>query len=122
MATRNATFRLLANNVLLVEWTGLLNGDNGDGVQLPWAGDKTVHVFGTFGVGGSITLKGTNRDTIAPASDPALADPQGNAITKTSEAIEAVLENPLLLYPHVTAGDATTNLTCRVVAKPQSRP
>lgn len=118
MPTRTATYRTLANGALQIEWTGLLNGDNGDGVELPWMADKTVEVFGTFGAGGSVSVKGTNRDTITPASDAALNNPQGTALALTTVGCKAILENPRFIYPHATAGDGSTSLTCRIISKP----
>lgn len=117
MAVRPAKIDYLADNLFRVSWTGLANGDTGEPVCMPFGPDKTAHIRGTFGVGGSMTIKGTNEDVAASGTDPAIADPQGNAITKTAEAVEAFLENPYLIYPHVTAGDGTTALTCRITVK-----
>lgn len=98
-------------------WDGLLNGDTGAPLSLPDYADLTVTVEGTFGVGGSITLQGSNDGT----NYYALTDPQGNAITKTAAGIEAVTETPRYFRPNVTAGDGTTDLECRILARRGSR-
>lgn len=109
MATRTPTINYALNgqrNAALVTWSGLLNGDDGAPFENADFVDRTAEVFGTFGVGGSVTLEGTN-----VASYVALTDPQGNAITKTAVGIEIVEEAPRFTRPRVTAGDGTTNLT-----------
>ncbi len=107
--------------VFMYTWAGLLNGDTGAPLQIPSMSDKTVHIFGTFGSGGSVTLQGSNDPRVLtnPGSAVwvALTDPQGNAITKTAAAIEALLENPIFIRPIVTAGDGSTDLTVIISAK-----
>ncbi|SRR6266852_7068938 len=119
MATRSAVVTTRANGVVVITWSGLLNGDNGDGQEIPWQSEKCFHVTGTFGVGGSVSLKGTNTSPIVTGADIILRDPQANALTFTAAGLKQILENPLLIYPHVTAGDGTTSLTVVVVCKPQ---
>lgn len=92
----------------LVTWTGLkfTTADSGDPVQWVDCADRCVQVLGTFGVGGSLTIEGSNNGV----DFLALSDPQGNPLTFTSSRIEQVLELPRYVRPRVTAGDATTNL------------
>lgn len=95
-------------------WTGLLNGDQGEAATYPdYGGDATVTFEGTFGVGGSITLNGSNDGV----NFYPMTDPQGNAITKTAAGMEVVEEAPLYIRPNVTAGDGTTLLQCRVLVR-----
>jgi hypothetical protein len=47
----------------------------------------------------------------------ALTDPQGNAITKTANAIETILENPYQIRPNCTEGDAATDVDVYIVVK-----
>jgi hypothetical protein len=107
-----------------ISWSGLLNGDDGAPIEVSNLKDKCVHVFGTFGVGGSVTLYGSNDPADlakVPASGTdnwvALTDPQGNAITKTAKSIEQILENPLYMACKVTAGDGTTSLTVAICGR-----
>lgn len=107
------------NQVVAFQWANITNGNAGFGYQIPNYADKTVHIFGTFGAGGSVTLYGSNNKadlTLEPGVDAGntwvpLTDPQANAITKTATSIEAILENTLYICPRVTAGDVTTSIT-----------
>lgn len=92
---------------VLVVWTGLLNGDQGAPVELEDFTERTVNITGTFGAGGSINIEGNLDGT----NNAILTDPQGNAITKASAAIERIQEVTRQVRPNVTAGDGTTNLT-----------
>lgn len=107
MANVNRTW----SDSFTITWSGLLNGDTGTGVLIPYSEGMCFQVAGTFGSGGSVTLKGSNDGT----NYIALTDPQGNAITKTSAAIEQVEEKPLYIRPEVTAGDGTTDLVVTVL-------
>ena len=106
MATRNPTVTYDYNRATVV-WTGLLNGDDGAAFEgFDWA-DASVQITGTFGVGGSINMTGSNDGT----NYVVLTDPQGNAITKTSAAVEQISEGTKYFKPVVTAGDGSTNFT-----------
>lgn len=105
-----------------VTWAALANGDTGQPLlNASKYADKTVQIFGTFGASGSVTLQGSNDPRVV--SDPSnavwftLTDPASSAITKTSAAGEAILENPRYIRPQVTAGDGTTSLTVIIASK-----
>lgn len=119
MAVRQPVVSRVANGVLLITWSGLLNGDNGEPVQIPAASDKSWHVTGTAGVGGVARPKGHNKgpSTVDLTNDPILADVQGTAIAGTVNTIEQIVENPNWIYPHITAGDGSTNLEARMCVK-----
>lgn len=118
MATKPVTVTYAPNgaaNGALVQWllltqTGLDDGAPFEGVDFA---DRTVQFDGTFGVGGSITLEGSNDGT----NWFTLTDPQGNAITKTAAGLEVIEEGPRYIRPRVTAGDGTTSLNCRLWAR-----
>lgn len=100
-------------------WSGILNGDSGAALECGDFTDKTIHFYGTWGAGGSMTLYGSNNPAdvgVDPASGSwvPLVDAQGNVITKTANAIEVILESPLYLSVKATAGDGTTNLNASV--------
>jgi hypothetical protein len=97
----------------LVTWSGLLNGDTGEQVSLTDFPDRTVQIVGTFGAGGAVNFEGSNDGT----NWAILTDPQGNAITKTSAAIESVTETPRYVRPSVTAGDGSTDLSVILFAR-----
>jgi hypothetical protein len=109
MATKQATLVDItpSGRSRLATWAPLANGD--DGAPVDWVdfADRCFQVSGTFGVGGSATIQGSNDGTTWSA----LADPQGNALTFTSTRIEQALELPRYVRPIVTAGDGTTALT-----------
>lgn len=118
MATRAATPVVLPiggeyTRVRVVQWTGLLNADDGDPVALPQFSDRSIQVTGTFGVGGSLRIEGT----IDGTNYTTLTDPQGNALDVTAAKIEAVSEAVRLIRPRVTAGDGTTSLVCTILLK-----
>lgn len=112
MATRTHSGTWISRGAHETTWTGLLNGDNGDAVDTSGLPIKTVHVYGTFGTGGSISIEGSNDGS----NYHVLTDPQGIALTFTAAAIERVSENPRYIRPRVTAGDGTTNLSVKLVS------
>lgn len=124
MATVNAQIRSVGRGVLEVVWTPLLNGDVGTPFDATMFPDKTVTVRGTFGVGGSVTIKGTDlADPTAVTGWDALNDSrgEGNALTFTARDTRVILESPGELAPHVTAGDGTTSLTVVIYAQSTQR-
>lgn len=115
MAERSSTRTDLQTGVpsCIIGWSGLLNSDTGAAVELVDYADKTSTITGTFGVGGSITLQGSNNGT----DWFALTDAQTSAVTKTSAAMELIVENPRYIRPIVTAGDGTTNLVVQICCR-----
>lgn len=113
MATRNAVVSKPSTNITQVVWSGLLNGDNGNAVELFDNADYCVQLDGTFGTGGTIVFQGSN-DGVTYFT---LNDPGASAISKTAAALKQVLETPRYVRPLVTAGDGTTALVCTLVAR-----
>jgi len=72
--------------------------------------DKSVHVYGTFGSGGSITIQGSNKPDEDGTTMVTLHKVDLSALTLTSAGCFTILENPLWLRAIVTAGDGTTAL------------
>ena len=99
--------------VVIYEWTGLLNGDDGSPIELPSFPDMSVEFSGTFGTGGTILLEGSNKGSAYYT----LTDPQGNAISKTAAALEQVEELVRYVRPRVSAGDGTTSLTATLICR-----
>lgn len=83
-----------------VTWSGLLNGDTGERVNLTDFPDRTVQFTGTFGAAGTVNFEGTNDGV----NWVALTNPQGNALSKTGAALESVTETPRYVRPSVTGG------------------
>lgn len=107
MATQALTNTNIGSGVRMVQWAALANGDTGQTLEHVEYADLTVCVQGTFGTGGSVTLKGSMDGT----NFFAMSDPQGNALTRTSAALKAVTERPRYIRPECTAGDGTTAIT-----------
>lgn len=100
-----------AGDAALITWT-LTQGQSGESVQLAAYTDRTVQFAGTWG-GTSISLEGSMDGTTYTV----LTDPQGNAITKTANAIEAVTEGTVYVRPKATGGDGTTSVKVMLLAK-----
>jgi hypothetical protein len=106
-----------STQVFLYSWLAVANGDQGAPVELPNLVDLTVVIDGTFGAAGSCTFEGS----LDGSTYYALTDPQGNAITKTTAAMEAVTETPRYVRPSVTAGDGSTAINVRLLARRGAR-
>lgn len=116
MATRSfqVTARVHFNqDANVIQWSGLLQGDDGEPFEMPSMSDRSVQVHGTFGAGGTLVIEGSNDGV----NYFPLTDPQGNALSFTSAKIEQVSEITLWLRPRVTAGDGTTSLTVTMLAR-----
>lgn len=116
MATVNATVEDVSGDgkVRKITWKNLTttNADGAPAVWVAWA-DRSIQFTGTFGTGGTIKLQGSNDGT----NWIDLTDPQGNAISKTAAALEAVLEVAQYVRPYVSAGDGTTDLTATLLMR-----
>jgi hypothetical protein len=115
MATRTHSGVWLSKGVYQVTWSGLLNGDVGDDVNLSQFPDKSVQIKGTPGAGGTLVIEGSNDGGTTRAQ---LNDSRGetNALSFTAVDIRTVLENTQVIRPNVTGGDGTTNLAVVIVA------
>lgn len=123
---RTPTFpKTKQTNVRQVLWAGLDGDDTGYPVKVSKFNDKSVHIFSPTGAHGGATtiLQGSNDPKADPThSDHAnakwitLTDPQGNTISKTSDAMEQVLENPMWIRPSQSGGtgsDVSVSLVCK---------
>lgn len=95
-------------------WTGLLNGDTGQGQGIPHSADITVSVDGTFGAGGSIQWEGSNDGGV---TYQILSDNQGVDAILPAGGMMTIQEQPKLIRPNVTAGDGTTSLVARMICR-----
>ncbi len=99
------------------EWNTLLDDDTGAPLDADQGGlsfaDKTVHVKGNFSGPATIVIEGSNDG----ATWVTLTEPDGTALSFTSEGLKTILENPLEIRPHVTAGDASTDLDVFIVGR-----
>lgn len=80
--------------------------------------DHSVQVEGTFGVGTSVTLQGSNDATSSSTGNyHSLTDPYGNVVAITSAAIKQTTEITSWIKPAITAGDGTESLTITVAVR-----
>jgi len=103
---------IAGGGVRRVVWTNLHNGDNGQWYVLTGAKypDKSVHVYGTFGTGGTLVIEGSNQvDTFDNYST--LTDSFGNSLTFAAAGLRQINQNTFAIRPRVTSGDANTSLT-----------
>ncbi len=116
MAVRTPT-RTDLQNAVIIQWTGLLNGDTGLPVELYEYGDRSIQLNGTFGAGGSQSFEGSNDSAIFVV----LTDQANAALTSTAAMLKQVLQAARLVRPNITAGDGTTNLTVTLYARKSVR-
>jgi len=95
-------------------WSPLANGDRGSSLEFANYQDRSVQITGTFGAGGSVSIRGSNDGGTTWAT---LTDPLGNALTFTSTGLKQITELPEYIAPFVTAGDGTTALTVDLLAR-----
>ena len=102
------------NGGIVGQWSGLLNGDTANPIQVPLYADKSVSVEGTFGTA-TVNIRGS----IDGVNYYTLNDPQGNALTFASgtKRIEAILENVAYIQPVIATPDGTTNLQINLIAR-----
>lgn len=101
----------------IVVWS-LANGDTGAPYgDTPGQADRSVQVHGTFGVGGSVTLEGSN-DNVNWFT---LHDLQNNNVTFTAAGLKQIQEVALYVRPNCTAGDGTTSLTVTLLTTSSAR-
>lgn len=94
-------------------WSGLENGDSGRPLISPHLNDKSVQVLGTFGVGGTLIIEGSNDGGTTYVT---LTDEQGSALSFTTAGLKTILQNVEVIRPRVTGGDGDTDLTVCLVA------
>lgn len=89
-------------------------GDTGIAIGFAEWADRSVQMSGTWN-GATVTWEGSNDGgtTWLP-----LTDPQGNALTKTADNLEAVTEISELARPRVTSG-AVTAVTISAILRRQ---
>lgn len=103
----------LPGNWAVIQWTGLLNGDDGAPIDLVPYADRSIQVTGTFGTGGNCRIEGS----IDGTNYATLTDPQGNSLDVGSTKIEAVTELVRFIRPRITAGDGTTSLVATLLVR-----
>lgn len=100
--------------IRVILWDALANGDTGSPYTVPanWS-DRSVQVQGTFGVGGSVALQGSNNVSTPSYGVLHKADGVTDANITDNEPVQ-LLENTMIVRPNVTAGDGTTSVAVRL--------
>lgn len=91
-----------------------LTETNDNGAPIEWTeyADRSIHFVGDFGTGGTIQWQGSNDGT----NWLTLNDADGNPISKTATALEAVMELSRYARPYVSEGtsvDLDVYVVCR---------
>ena len=95
-------------------WTPLTTtNDVGSWLYVGPYTDISVHVYGTFGAGGTLKIEGSN-EIGAPSNQVVLTDQSDNLLSFTVAGMESVMQSPVQIRPHVTAGDGATSLTVAI--------
>ena len=113
MAVAAITVAQVGTQVNMYTSAAMANGDTTAAIECTDFADKTVQFDGTFGSGGSASLEGSNDNS----NWFVLKDPSLTAITKTAKGMSAVLEHPRYIRGHTTAGDGTTAIVMRLMAR-----
>lgn len=115
MATVNPTVTDLVGNGQVIKVVWPLTTDNSDGAPLHPKymeySDRTIYFIGTWG-GATAALQGGDGHVWLP-----LTDPQGNAISKTTDAIEVVTEIPEWCRPNLTTPGAGATVTVTMILR-----
>lgn len=94
---------------LTARWDMVTGDTTGDAAEFPDQTDAVVTLTGTWG-GGTIVIEGSNDGTTYVT----VTDPQGNAISKTANALEQITEVPRYLRPALSGG---SGVAVRVMIK-----
>lgn len=100
-------------NINLVTWAGLGQGDTGQALELPNYSDKTMQSVGDYSGSASVSMRGSNEG----ATYSVLNDGAGNALTNTADAVKTVLENPRFIKPTIASGDGSTSITVTLLIR-----
>lgn len=112
MATVTPSFvdlsqKFFGNTVVIYTWAHMANTDAGVPVMGPGWADRSFQIEGTFGVGGTVLVEGSNDGV----NYRTLNDPFGNALSLTSAGVHELTQIALWMRPRVSGGDITTDLT-----------
>lgn len=116
MATVNAAQAKLDETGDTIKFTWALTTANEVGSPIPGRysayGDRTVYVVGGTWGGATLVWQGGDSSTYV-----SLTDPQGNAISKTADFIEAVTEVPEFSRPLLSVVGAGASITVTCIAR-----
>lgn len=118
MAAKDATITKIGTSkdgsIIKAVWA-FTGADTGTPIAFADWADRSVQMSGTWN-GATVLWEGSND---GGATYTTLTDPQGNAISKTADSIEAVTEVCELARPRVSAG-AVTAVNVSVILRRQN--
>lgn len=123
MTTRALTKQVVGANTVRFQWTGILNGDDGQPIPPEFGDycDRNIQISGTAGAGLAIACEGTDEygTAVVPVGTNynTLHDPSGNSLSFTATGLKQILEVTLFTRPNCTAGDGTTSLTVTITCR-----
>ena len=95
-------------------WSNVTEADTFVAAEVGGQTDRSVQATGTFG-GATLLIQGSNDGTTYVT----LTDPQGNAISKTANALEQIEEGTRYIQPsHSGGGSESIKVIIFVVRKP----
>lgn len=98
------------NGIRVVRWQGIGQNESSEPVELVNFADRTVQVSGVFG-GATAHIEGSiDGETYSP-----LTDPQGNALTFSSNRLETISEVVRFIRPRVSGGSAETAVSVHII-------
>ena len=110
-----------SNPLVAQSWSALTTAnDRGSPFEWPLGADRSIHVYGNEGTGGTLVLEGSNKE--APTDDDAdwvaLNDTEGSAISVTAVPdLTNVGTLARWVRPRVTAGDGSTSYNVILIAR-----
>ena len=114
MATIQGSGSMSNDGFFTHSWDAITEADLGSAAQSGRFPDKSVQALGTFGTGGTVAMEGSND---GGTTWFALNDPLGTPIALvTSAPGAAILENPGLIRPNISAGTGVS-LNVRLVMR-----
>lgn len=97
----------------VVTWSALTAANAaGTAIEMPGSSDRSVQIDGTFD-SATVVLQGSNDGSTWFT----LTDPQGNAISKTSAALEMISELTRYIRPSTSGGGGSQSVNVRVLLK-----
>lgn len=100
------------HNCRIISWANILAADTCLPVLASDFATRCVQIEGTFD-SGTIVIKGSNDGT----NYETLTDPQGNAISKTSAALETIEELTRYIKPTVSGGGGSQSVTVTLLVR-----
>lgn len=91
-------------SVKVIRWTPVTEADICTPYPVAFKADRSVHVHGDFGAGGTVIIEGKNHPAVTTYGRLSTPGPTAEAISITAEAVKQILEMSYHVRPAVSAG------------------